>query len=33
MSNISDKALIKVSWAIEDFTWAFKRPFLNLALH
>lgn len=25
MSNISDKALIKISWAIEDLTWAFKR--------
>ena len=29
MSNISDKALSKVSWAIEDFTWSFKRLFFK----
>lgn len=29
MSNISDKVLSKISWAIEDFTWSIKRPFLK----
>lgn len=29
MSIISDKALYKVSWVIEDFAWSFKRPFFR----
>ena len=29
MSSISEKAFYKVSWAIEDFTWYFKRPFFK----
>jgi hypothetical protein len=29
MSSISEKALYKVSWAIEDFAWYFKRPFFK----
>lgn len=29
MSNISDKVLSKISWAIEDFAWFFKRPFFR----
>ena len=29
MSNISSKVLFKVSWAIEDFFWFFKRPFFK----
>ena len=29
MNNITDKALNKVSLAIEDFAWSFKRPFFK----